>query len=198
MSPRSYDLARIEAIKSYAKLEHSLAYLLSKLIPSDADTAWTIFFKIGATRSRYAIITDLCSLKYEGIYKKPWSVIEKWLIPIDTQRNHIVHWTDNKIMVVRGEVGPIKDVTIESSARLINPARAWRASEDSYLEKDLKKFRGEVEDLENLVNLFALTVGHASALRDIFLKATADLTPALLLRSLSDAIPSSPPQSSGG
>lgn len=91
MDDIAFDMARISAIKAYGGLESIVATLISHTLKVQTKTAWSIMYRVSNTRARYAIISDAFKTNYPE-YKKAWSVIERWLSKIDTQRNHIVHW----------------------------------------------------------------------------------------------------------
>ena len=91
MEPLSLSEARIKFLEAYSGLEGSLSRLIQAILQVDSRIAWSIFYRVSSTRSSYSMIEDFIKVKHPEL-KKPWSVIERWLTPIDTARNHIVHW----------------------------------------------------------------------------------------------------------
>lgn len=87
----AFDAARINAIDYYAMLEAMIAGLLCPLLGVTSQ-AYTIFFRIANTRSRYSIIDALLRDAKQREARKFWQSIEKELVRLDGIRNSIVHW----------------------------------------------------------------------------------------------------------
>lgn len=89
-----FDMARIEAIKQYSRIEQNLCGILRVLLDCDPKAGKIVFFGISNTRARYAMIYRLAKYRFGGFYAKSWPKIESWLTPIDATRNKIVHWVE--------------------------------------------------------------------------------------------------------
>lgn len=115
-----FDLARLSALKEYSLLEHEVCLLLKSVLEIDYSQSAAIFYQITNTRTRYAIINSLLAIRKEGLWRA-WTGVEKWLGPCDTARNHLIHWFEDEISVVKFE-GPIETaiVSVKQSARLKN------------------------------------------------------------------------------
>lgn len=184
-NPRKFDNARMDAIKAYAQLEHSLALILKYLIGSDAETAWAIFFRIANTRSRYAIISDLLKLKHGSEYSKAWQKLEKWLVPLDTTRNHLVHWVTISDTVVQRTH---RRVQAWEKPTLKNPVSRFSSGPNSpsYSLLDLLRYHNDTMAMAGVISFFAQCLNPAQpfALREKFQQPITHPNPEAFLRHL--------------
>ncbi|MEX0853393.1 MAG: hypothetical protein WD036_08965 [Bauldia sp.] len=100
----AFRISRALALEAYAKVESELSYLLSAVIGGRHDTAAIIFFKIGNTGARNAIISSLLEHIHGDKYDTYWHGqpggggvarvpgLLSLINSLDTRRNEIVHW----------------------------------------------------------------------------------------------------------
>lgn len=208
MKPNTFDVARMEALKAYAMLEHELCLLLKAIIPVEAPIASTIFYSISATRTRYAIINSILEINYPDTFAKAWPKLEKWLIPRDTARNHIIHWGQNMHVIVQpmsgramAEVDKGALVTVRHDDKLTNTARRWRlktGNEKVYAEKDIHGETAAIKTMEMIIRRYnsAIYFPERWPWTDKFQQPISDQTPEGFLSRLNDAERPAPPQPS--
>ena len=161
-TPSPFDLARLSALKEYAKLEYELSLLLRNLLGVDDAVAAAIFYQISNTRARYAIISRLIALKPDPKWSA-WSKIESWLGPCDTARNHLIHWFEDHYTVV--ELKPRSDSGLEAAGVTRVPVlrNATRRSSSNpndkrYVIEDILTERDNFRVMKHVVNRLQLTI----------------------------------------
>lgn len=190
-TPSEFDIARLAALKEYARLELELCLLLRNLLGVDSDAAAAIFYQISNTRSRYAIMGRLIDLNREVKWQS-WKKIEAWLGPCDTARNHLVHWFESHVHVMEaekddaGELVGFKNKGQMSELR--TPTRRWQRSPDDkiYRTEDIYDARDSFRVMVHIVNRFHLTVEGFEGWpwRDIFQQPAGCQTPVEFLQRL--------------
>lgn len=187
----SFDKARVVALKQYAEIELELVRLLHNLLNVDHAIASAILFQITNTRSRYAIISSILEIKFNETWKLPWKMLEKWLVSIDSRRNHIVHWLEEEFIVINfdAEKNEIEDV--ETQPYLANSSRKWRAMSSKeliYKEGDILEVANSARVISRIMNRYNCSISEPDdwPWTDIFQKPIAHQTPVEFLQLLND------------
>jgi hypothetical protein len=180
----AFDAARLKAIESYALLEHQLAGLLLPLLGVKKE-AYTIFFRITNTRSRYSIITALLRDLDDKEARKFWKSIEKALTKIDGIRNNIIHWL---AIVDIGEVGGPNNRP-QPPKKSLRPGHSFGPDVKLTID-DLQKFKADADDLTVIVTFFGQYLGGhiepqiREAWKKVFVQPLTDETSKLLKQCL--------------
>jgi hypothetical protein len=182
------DLARLTAIKAYSDLEYELMLLFKVTLGVSAELASAIFYQIIAARTRHAIFSSAMDINHRDTFAKAWPKIGDWLLPCDTARNHIIHWSEGEKTIVRVSENKIKVVSknnhLENSVRMFRPsANPLTYNETAILEK-AKAFT----IMKHIVNRLNLTMHRPSdwPWTDIFQQPVSDRTPVQFLSRLND------------
>lgn len=184
----SFDFARLAALKQYSDLEAELCLVLRYALEADHDAAVSVFYQVANTRARYAIISRLLGRRQEGVYRKAWDRIERWLIPCDSSRNQFVHWSEDSVIhvTVKSPEPPLQIDSLEQHPVLRNPAGATRSR--SHYETDIWKSRDQMRLMLHIVNRLGLTLDDPQRWpwTDIFQQPISDRTPEEFLTRLND------------
>ena len=122
---RDFRLARSEAIQAYAYLEQSLCGLFAHLAGVTDQIAGVIFFKMTNARSRIATLERLKRIKHGSARGLYFNSITAALGPLDTERNHLVHWHERfqwKRNSVTGD---------QSIASFLDPPNYWDQTDNT-------------------------------------------------------------------
>ncbi len=191
MDVSSFDRARLIALKQYAELELELVGLLRAILVIDHSIASAIFFQITNTRSRYAIIASILDIKYPDTWKKPWKKLESWLGPIDSARNHLVHWLEDESIVARVSTDGTLVRKVERVPHLANSARKWRRftpGEKRYQQSDILLVAESARIMGRIINRLNATIDQPETWPwlEIFQQPITDQTPEAFLSRLND------------
>jgi hypothetical protein len=192
----------MEALKEYASLEFELCRLLMILLQSEPAVASAIFYQIANTRTRYAIIASLLDIRHKGTFDKAWPRLEKWLVPCDTARNHIIHWgQDERVLIIPEPMNAgAKEITgvdlVLKKLRipiLTNNVRKWRPSQkppfaDVYSEAELKDCERQFRAMKHIVSRYWNSIDQPEQWPwpHIFQQPIARQTPAEFLSRLNE------------
>lgn len=187
----------MQALKDYADLEYELCILLKEVLRVQAPIASAIFYQISATRTRYAIIGSGFDINHQP-FKKAWDKMERWLGPLDTARNHIVHWGQDIRVITHAKPGKNggmfeegSEAQIEHALYLKNRTRLWRGDADqlSYTEEELRDWAWKFRTMMHVINRLGNCVRKPKEWpwTDIFQRPITDLKPEVFLSRLNDA-----------
>jgi hypothetical protein len=157
---RRLQLARADAIQSYADLEQALCELFSYLSDTNPAVAGTIFFRITNARSRSAILDKLMHMKHKANYRLFFNSLLKMLGPIEEKRNGIIHWH----MLGLGDKGPTGHPEFREMALM--PPNFWTIEENtpSYNISRLNEFQAQCDFMTKATRLFVDKLNHRAAL----------------------------------
>jgi len=115
------------------------------------------------------MIQDFIKVKRPDV-KKPWCVIERWLTPIDTARNHIVHWMPIRKRGKHFLANPATYMDLET----LEPEKPY--TEMKYTPDDIDVFTSKAVKASMIVDKFIYAICDLadSALLDKYLELTND------------------------
>ena len=170
MPSNSLSEARIRFIETYSEIEAAMSNLIQALLDVDSRIAWSIFYRVSSTRSSYAMILDFIKVKHPEL-KKAWCVIERWLTPIDTARNHIVHW-----MVINKDTQFLANPATYIDLETLKPEE--QDTEQKYTKEQIDELWYSAFKASAVVSMLARGISEKDdALLDRFLPLTNDQTP---------------------
>jgi hypothetical protein len=147
---RKLQLARAEAIQSYADLEQALCALFSYVSDTNPQVAGTIYFKITNSRARSDILAKLLRMKHKDTYNLFFNSLNKMIGEIDGKRNSVIHWH----MLGIGDSGRRGQPRFREMVLL--PPNFWTIDENtpSYNISSLNQFKTQCDYLAWATNSF--------------------------------------------
>jgi len=150
-------LAKGEALDGYASLESSLALLFSILLSVSQESAYSIFYRIAAAKSRRAILEDLFSQSSFTRYKPGFDSIMKAVGQLDNERNQVAHWHTTIGTPIGANPEKIKGIAIRNPTRPISSDPGTSA----LTSVDLARFRDECRYWSAILSMFIAVVSPA-------------------------------------
>lgn len=136
-----------EAVEAYARVEASLARLLSTILEIDAWEAEVVFYTIQNVKSRNEMFRNLMANKFNARYDAYWKSAANYLNILSAFRNALVHWHPQPNAVVGGIS------YIESAIRNPMPGKTVKLNRKSiapFLD-DCSYIRGEIDHLAGAI-----------------------------------------------